>query len=1014
LNGDILSYNYYDDYTLVSNSFDAARIPAAPTGDASVVAAVKSNVTRGQLTGTRVKVLDPDNPTAGQWITTAFYYDAKGRVIQTVTNNLVGGMDYNSQLYYFQDMPYQSVTHHHNPGVKPIPGATAALNHIKLDKKSKRNLGTGGNDQVWQLQQSINDGTPYNLAYYDYDHLGRNVIKQFSMVNILQEYNIRGWLKLIHARNPMYPDSTYFREQLYYDDGFESKLYSGNIAGITWNNYGRIPNNNAKRNAYGYSYDKLGRLTHAEYRNNPMFSNVWVNNNKDYTVSEITYDDRGNILTMNQMGNDQQGIVDMDKLNYEYAPNSNKLIKVSDFGATGTTLPDFKDDANLPVEYAYDENGNLLTDANKAISSITYNHLNKPSVITVDGRGSITYVYDALGNRLKKRVHDFEAQTTQTWDYIEGFVYKDSVLQYILNEEGRSRPEAITEGTQAGATKFVYDYFIKDHLGNVRTTLAAEPASHEYYAMHELATANSEQLLFDNIAVVRDDKPGSINPDDLKAVRLNANDPDRKIGTAIMLRVMPGDQFTFATDVYYEADEGPKDYEHTSAEDIVSSLLATLKGGTVGGKPVGETEGASLINEVFSRPETITGIEDILNSSTTLGTAPRAGLNYLFFDDQMNLLSGSGRLSVGPVAPGIFDNLSTERVTTTEPGILVVYVDNQTMGKDVWFDNVQVLHYNTQVLEENHYYPFGLTISKSALGTTPQPLKYNGKELEKSFGLEWYSYGAREYDPQIGRFATIDRFASNFASRSPYHYASNNPISNIDINGDSTWTTTNTIKNANGTTTTTYTTHITGKVLDLAGVKLGGGCNVRSGTRELARDINSSFNKQRTMNQLPNGNQEIWNFDVNFTEAKSMNDVSGSDHLLVVVDDVTGTADPELGGGPAGGLAERNGKIAYVENASYYFLVDNSVHEIGHNMGQRHEKDGSGNYMSYDQQRNKFSGLQIMQMFNSSRNGVLNQGSNSQRSIINTNNWFYNTSSNKTPWLKNTNKGEIIPKILNN
>lgn len=218
------------------------------------------------------------------------------------------------------------------------------------------------------------------------------------------------------------------------------------------------------------------------------------------------------------------------------------------------------------------------------------------------------------------------------------------------------------------------------------------------------------------------------------------------------------------------------------------------------------------------------------------------------------------------------------------------------MGKDVWFDNAQVLHYNTQVLEENHYYPFGLTVSNSAMGVTPQPLKYNGKELEKSFGLEWYSYGAREYDPQIGRFATIDRFASNFASSSPYHYASNNPISNIDINGDSTWTTTNTIKNANGTTTTTYTTHITGKVLDLAGVKLGGGCNVRSGTRELARDINSSFNKQRTMNQLPNGNKEIWNFDVNFTEAKSMNDVSASDHLLVVVDDVTGTADPAKGG----------------------------------------------------------------------------------------------------------------------
>lgn len=54
------------------------------------------------------------------------------------------------------------------------------------------------------------------------------------------------------------------------------------------------------------------------------------------------------------------------------------------------------------------------------------------------------------------------------------------------------------------------------------------------------------------------------------------------------------------------------------------------------------------------------------------------------------------------------------------------------------------------------------------------------------FGVNWYDYGARFYDPQLGRFHAIDRFAENFAEWSPYHYANNNPINNIDINGDST------------------------------------------------------------------------------------------------------------------------------------------------------------------------------------------------------------------------------------
>jgi len=91
------------------------------------------------------------------------------------------------------------------------------------------------------------------------------------------------------------------------------------------------------------------------------------------------------------------------------------------------------------------------------------------------------------------------------------------------------------------------------------------------------------------------------------------------------------------------------------------------------------------------------------------------------------------------------------RLETGAPGYVIVYVDNQTIGKDVWFDDVQVLHYNTRVLEENHYYPFGLTVATEAMGVTAQPLKYNGKELETTFDLQTYEYGARQYNSQIGR-----------------------------------------------------------------------------------------------------------------------------------------------------------------------------------------------------------------------------------------------------------------------
>ena len=59
--------------------------------------------------------------------------------------------------------------------------------------------------------------------------------------------------------------------------------------------------------------------------------------------------------------------------------------------------------------------------------------------------------------------------------------------------------------------------------------------------------------------------------------------------------------------------------------------------------------------------------------------------------------------------------------------------------------------------------------------------------MQEDFGLDWYDYGARFYDAQLGRFHTQDRFAEKYYSQSPYAYAANNPIKYIDFNGDSLW-----------------------------------------------------------------------------------------------------------------------------------------------------------------------------------------------------------------------------------
>ena len=349
-----------------------------------------------------------------------------------------------------------------------------------------------------KVYTSTKGGTKDLQAKYEYYPHG--ALKRVELAEDLQGidyvYNINGLLKSINhasldsSKDPGGDGNNAFNDDVfglaldYYSGDYKENSsvttasgitsnYGGNIAMMRWNQREKIAGT-GKGWAYKINYDNRNYLSSAQFgtvtTSSPAFS---ADGNGAYSVSGLTYDANGNILTLERNG--YGNYVNMDKLVYKYGVLSNKLKYISDeYGDVG--FGDIRGgDPDDTESFFYNSIGQLDFDASDNHHvSYEYDARGKTSSVRIMGgtsSGTANYYYDDMGFR----------STTELPDGSQTFYIRDlsgNIMAIYDNTSTTAAKEYPIYGSgRIGVTfgndgVYTNNYELTDHLGNVRAVIS--------------------------------------------------------------------------------------------------------------------------------------------------------------------------------------------------------------------------------------------------------------------------------------------------------------------------------------------------------------------------------------------------------------------------------------------------------------------------------------------------------------------------------------------------------------
>ena len=221
---------------------------------------------------------------------------------------------------------------------------------------------------------------------------------------------------------------------------------------------------------------------------------------------------------------------------------------------------------------------------------------------------------------------------------------------------------------------------------------------------------------------------------------------------------------------------------------------------------------------------------------------------------------------------------------------------------------------------------------------------FNGKEKDddiKNIEGSSYDFGARIYDPRIGRWLSLDPLASKYPMYSPYNFVTNSPLQYIDLDGRDYDYSVTMIKNKDGSMTKVVNINVVYNVVNVSSKEVNSG-DFNKAANVLSKNLDYNSSDAELLKGVKN--VEV-NINVSFNIVTDYSKINDNENILFVVDKAKNTENSEVvgwGTTPGNTALVEAGYIDYNNLNKFAALVE---HEVGHNLGLPHNENEPNSVM---------------------------------------------------------------------